>query len=75
MVCGRFREEFQLSKFGFGRIDRSVLYDSFVSLVFEFFNMTQKLPLFLVVINKNIPEIDSSVRFLYLYTTMVNTSL
>ena len=75
MVCGRFREEFQLSKFGFGGIDRSVLYDSFVSLVFEFFNMTQKIPSFLVVINKNIPEIDSSVRFLYLYTIMVNTSL
>ena len=31
MVCGRLREEFQLSKFGFGGIDRSTLYESFVS--------------------------------------------
>ena len=42
MVCGRLREEFQLSKFGFGGIDRSTLYESYVSIdiynYVEFFN-------------------------------------
>ena len=41
MIFKRLREEFQISKFGFGGVNRSTLYDSYVSnliWVFHYFN-------------------------------------